>query len=206
MTHKIEWIFFDIGSTLIDEEKADLRRIREMIAGTDITEDEYRIKRIEMIRKGFYADRYVISYFGLTKAPWHSEEEAPYPDAEPTLEQLKHKGFKLGLIANQNCGLECRLANWNLLQYFNVIAASAELGVAKPDSGIFRWALEQANCISKNALMVGDRLDNDIAPANRLGMHSVRLLRGLGAYQSPLCVDEIPEYTVHSLCELPHMF
>ncbi|MBR4435820.1 MAG: HAD-IIIA family hydrolase [Clostridia bacterium] len=206
MTHKIEWIFFDIGSTLIDEEKADLRRIREMIAGTDITEDEYRIKRIEMIRKGFYADRYVISYFGLTKAPWHSEEEAPYPDAAPTLEQLKQKGYKLGVIANQNYGTEQRLADWDLLQYFDVIAASAELGMTKPDTVIFQWALEQAKCSAQSAVMVGDRLDNDIAPANRLGMHSVRLLRGFGAYQSPLCVDEIPEYTVHSLYELPHMF
>ena len=36
MLQTIEWIFFDLGSTLIDETKADARRIREMIAGTNI--------------------------------------------------------------------------------------------------------------------------------------------------------------------------
>ncbi len=34
---KSEWIFFDIGSTLVDEQEAYDHRIRDMIAGTDLT-------------------------------------------------------------------------------------------------------------------------------------------------------------------------
>ena len=206
MLRNIEWIFFDLGSTLIDETKADLRRIREMTEGTDITEEMFCEKRLEMIRQGLSGDPSTIAFFRLTITPWHSEDEAPYPDAEPTLAALKHQGFKLGVIANQNPGTEQRLAEWNLLQFFDVIAASAELGVAKPDPTIFQWALKQTGCTARNAVMIGDRMDNDIAPANRLGMHTVRLLRGLGAYHTPQSSDEQPEYTIRSLTELLTLF
>lgn len=205
MLHTIKWIFFDLGSTLIDEEQADLRRIREMTVGTDITAEEFRRKRLELIGQGLSGD-YAVSYFGLTKAPWHSEEEKPYADAVPTLVALKRHGFLLGVIANQNPGTVQRLAGWNMLSFFDVIAASAELGLAKPDPEIFRWALREAHCPAECAVMVGDRLDNDIAPAKRLGMHTVRLLRGLGAYHAPLSAYEIPEYSIQTLPEILNLF
>ena len=202
----VQWIFFDLGSTLIDETEADLRRIREMIAGTDVTEEAYCRKRLEAIRLGFPGDRAAIACFGLTKTPWHSEEETPYPDAAPTLAELNRRGYKLGVIANQPPGTVRRLTRWELLPYFDVVAASAELGMAKPDPAIFQWALAQANCRAKLSAMVGDRLDNDIAPANRLGMRSVRLLCGLGAHYSPRSAEERPEYTVRTLTELLNLF
>ena len=190
MLEEINWIFFDLGSTLIDETAADARRITEMISGTDIMEEAYREKRLEMIQKVLNGDLSTIDYYGLTKTPWHSEDEVPYPDVVSTLTELKQRGYKLGVVANQNYGTEQRLKQWNLLQFFDSIAASAELGMAKPDPAIFEWALNHANCCPQNAIMVGDRMDNDIAPANRLGMHTVRLLRGLGAYHNPQSVDE----------------
>ena len=202
----IKWIFFDLGSTLIDETAADTRRILEMIADTDITEKAFREKRFEMIRKGLNGDLSTIDFFGLTKTPWHSEDEVPYPDVVSTLTELKQRGYILGVIANQEYGTEQRLNHWNLLHFFNVIAASAELGMAKPDPAIFEWALNQADCCPQNAVMVGDRMDNDMAPANRLGMHTVRLLRGLGAYHKPQSPDEKPEYTISSLAELLDLF
>ena len=202
MSLTVKWVFFDLGSTLIDETAADTRRIREMISGTDITEEEYREKRLEMIRKGRNGDLSAIEYFALTKTPWHSEDEVPYPDAVPTLAELMRRGYKLGVIANQKYGTKLRLKSWNLLRLFEVIAASAELGMSKPDPAIFEWALKQADCSPQNAVMVGDRMDNDMAPANRLGMHSVRLKRGLGAYHEPQSDDEVPEYTISMLAEL----
>ena len=205
MQRTIDWIFFDVGSTLIDETAADLLRIREMTAGTGVSPAAYCKKRLELIRQGLPGDQAAIAFFHLKKTPWHSEAETPYPDAQPTLAALKRRGFRLGVIANQNPGTQQRLENWGLLPCFDVIATSAELGVAKPDPAIFCWALAQAGCPPQNAIMVGDRLDNDIAPANRLGMHTVRLLRGLGAYHTPQSTDERPEYTIQTLAELPNL-
>ena len=202
MQLKVKWVFFDLGSTLIDETAADTRRIKEMILGTNVTEEKYREKRLEMIREGRNGDLSTIEYFSLTKTPWHSEDEVPYPDTVPTLTELKRRGYKLGVIANQSYGTEQRLKNWNLYHFLEVIAASAELGVAKPDPAIFKWALKQADCSPQDTVIVGDRMDNDIAPANRLGIHTVRLKRGLGAYHEPQSDDETPEYTISMLAEL----
>ena len=198
----IRWIFFDLGSTLIDETEVDLRRIREMTKGTNVTKEAYCEKRLEMIHLGRPGDQAAIEFFGLRKTPWHSEDEVPYPDSLTTLSELNRHGFKLGIIANQNPGTEQRLVNWGLRQFFDVVAASAELGVSKPDQAIFQWALTEANCLAKNAVMVGDRLDNDIAPAKRIGMHTVRVLRGLGAYHEPQSTDEQPEHTILTPADL----
>ena len=198
----VRWIFFDLGSTLIDETEADERRIEEMTAGTEVTPEAYREKRLECIRQGLSGDPAAIAFFGLTKTPWHSELERPYPDAAPVLAELKRRGYRLGVIANQNPGTEGRLAAWDLLQYFDVVAPSAELGVAKPDPAIFQWALDRAGCEADEAVMVGDRLDNDIAAAKALGFRTVRILRGLGIFHIPRSPAEEPEQTVRDLTEL----
>jgi haloacid dehalogenase superfamily, subfamily IA, variant 1 with third motif having Dx(3-4)D or Dx(3-4)E len=71
-------------------------------------------------------------------------------------------------------------------RFFSAFALSAEVGFSKPDQRIFEYALQQANCQPKNAVMVGDRLDNDIYPANIIGMTTVRVLQGVAKYQNPL--------------------
>ena len=40
------------------------------------------------------------------------------------------KGYKIGVIANQSAGAAKRLKKWGLLKYIDVVAASAEIGVA----------------------------------------------------------------------------
>ena len=198
----IRWIFFDIGSTLADEEEAYRNRIRDMIRGSSVTFEQFWEKRVAYAKAGYNGDQAAIAYFGLSKTPWHSEDETPFPDAAPVLEALKRRGFRLGVIANQAPGSRERLAKWDLLQYFDVIVASAEAGVDKPDPAIFRMALEQAACRPENAIMVGDRLDNDIRPAKALGMTTVRMKKGLAIYMKPACEAEVPDYTVDSLSEM----
>ena len=46
----IKWIFFDVGSTLVDETEAYDHRAREMIKNTDITFSEFDNKRIELAK------------------------------------------------------------------------------------------------------------------------------------------------------------
>lgn len=37
----IRWVFFDIGSTLVDERLAYAHRIRDMIAGSEVTYTQF---------------------------------------------------------------------------------------------------------------------------------------------------------------------
>ena len=198
------WIFFDMGSTLVDESGAYRKRNLEMLEGTGITLEQFLAKCKEL--NCHNSDVPAIEYFGLTKPRWPREAEILFPDAFPTLEALKTKGYHLGIIANQSPGAEQRLKNWGILPFFEVVAPSAELGMEKPEPDIFFWALEKAGCRPEDAVMIGDRLDNDVAPANRLGMLSIRILRGSARAYSPASEEETPDFTVEHLTEIPSLF
>lgn len=198
----IQRIFFDIGSTLVDETEAYDRRVRDMIVHTDITFQAFDDVRIALARQGLDGNSAAIRYFGLKKTPWHSEEEIPYPDAHITLAALRQNGYLLGIIANQKIGTAELLKNWGLHRYFDVIASSAEIGYAKPDKRIFEKAFELAGCTARESVMVGDRLDNDIAPAKEIGMTTVWIRKGLAEYQSEELGEGIADYRIRSLHEL----
>ena len=149
--HSIHWLFFDVGSTLVDETEAYNHRICDAIAGTDITFAQFMEKRIEFAKQNRKGDLEAIKFFGLPLTPWHTEDEVLYPDASRVLRYLREKGYHIGVIANQSPGTVSRLDHWGLLQYIDVVVASAELGIAKPDERIFRKALELANCLTEHA-------------------------------------------------------
>ncbi|MBQ1257721.1 MAG: hypothetical protein IIX93_10680, partial [Clostridia bacterium] len=65
----IKWIFFDVGSTLVDETEAYNHRARDMIAGTNITFKEFDDMRIVFARQGLDGNSEAIRHFGLTKTP-----------------------------------------------------------------------------------------------------------------------------------------
>ena len=50
--------------------------------------------------------------------------------------------------------------------------------------------------------MIGDRIDNDIAPAKSLGINTVWIRQGYGGLQSPEKYGCIPDFIVNSLHEL----
>lgn len=197
----VKWLFFDMGSTLIDESKAQDHRIREVIAGTDITYEQFIERRIYFAKQNKPADLETIKYYGLTKTPWHKEDEFLYPDAEICLRKL-HESFKIGIIANQSPGSEERLKQYGLLENIDLVVASAEEGVAKPDVRIFEIALERAGCSAGEATMIGDRLDYDIVPANKIGMHTIWIKQGNWRFASPVLDLEQPELVFDNLTEL----
>ncbi len=202
LKRRIQWVFLDMGTTLIDETRAHRHRIRDMLAGTGISFEQFHEKRIAFARQNLNGDAEAIRFFGLTKTPWPKEDEVPYPQAEAILAYLRDRGYGIGVIANQSPGSVERLRGWGLLSYIDVVAASAELGVAKPDRAIFDRALEMAHCTAQEAVMIGDRLDNDVVPAKRLGMATVWIRQGLAVYQAPRCAEERADAVVRHLLEL----
>lgn len=166
--NKIKWVFFDIGSTLVDETAAYDHRVWDMISGTNITFEEFDDARIAFAKQGIDGNSAAIKYFGLTKTQWHSEDEVPYSDVHSTLAALVDKGYKLGIIANQNFGTAERLEAWGLRKFFEVIAASAEIGYAKPDKEIFEKAFTLAMCCAEITI---SRLLQKSAPTMRSQFH-----------------------------------
>lgn len=195
--NNIKWIFFDIGSTLVDESIAYQNRIKKAIAGSNVTYSEFMDRLVQL--EGDF--KRVCVSFGLKPAPWNSDDEVVYPEAEDCLRSIS-KRYKIGIIANQNPGSKERLERIGLLKYIDLVIASAEEGVAKPDLRIFQIAFERANCNPEESIMVGDRIDNDIIPANRIGMKTVWIRQGFGGLAEPQTAEETSEYTINNLNEL----
>ena len=196
-----KWLFFDIGSTLINEEKAYQDRIEQAIAETNITYDTFYQRMLVLFQEGLKGDLIALQEYSLERPKWKSELEILYPDAKIVLETL-HNRYKIGVIANQLPNLEKRLENFGIRQWIDLIISSADCGFSKPSSKIFQLALQQASCSASSAIMIGDRLDNDIAPAKTLGMKTIWIKQGFSAYSPIQSPSEEPDFTVNSLSDL----
>lgn len=198
MWKQIEWLFFDVGSTLVDESRANEHRILDAIRGTGISYEQAFAQAVQLAKQNI---AHPLKCLGLPLTPWHSEDEAVYPQAAQCLAGL-HRKYKIGIIANQNPGTAKRMEAYGLSQYLSLIVASAEEGVEKPDLRIFERALERAGCPPEAAVMIGDRLDNDIAPAKRAGLRTIWIRQGFGGMAVPSTQEETPDYCVNTLGEL----
>lgn len=198
----IKFIFFDVGTTLIDEELAYNHRVYEMIKNTNISFEEFNDKRIELSKKGIDGNSEAIKYFNLKKTSWYSEDEILYDYTIEVLEFLIKKGYKLGIIANQKKGLDIRLEKFGILKYFDIVIASEEVGVSKPDIKIFNIALSKIKCLPQECVMIGDRLDNDIVPAKQIGMRTIWIKQGLAKYYDMSLGNGKADYIVDKLNEI----
>lgn len=197
----IKTLFFDLGSTLIDESLCYEQRIAELLkqdGAPSETAIRKRMKENAMANRLPYLD--TVSDFGLRKTPWVRELERLYPDVPEILERLS-KRYSLGIIANQNFGGAERLKSFGILKYFNTVVLSAEEGVAKPDPDIFRIAMQREKCAPKECIMIGDRLDNDILPAQKLGMYTVWVRQGTFYCADPVSMGCTPTASVLNICE-----
>ena len=110
--------------------------------------------------------------------------------------------YNIGIIANQVLGSEKRLEKYGLMKYIDLVVASQEEGFSKPDKRIFEIALNRSKCKAQNSIMIGDRIDNDIVPANLLGMNTIWIKQGFGRYWNIEKENEKPNYAVNNLIEL----
>jgi len=193
----IKWIFFDLGSTLLDETSRAQEVVEATAARLHVSPELFEAMLEGAARRHPYVLRKEL-LGGVTWAPWPKRLDPLYPGVPELLQKLRER-CRLGVIANHGTGI---LAQMNLAPYFDVAAVSQELGVSKPDPRIFQLALERAGCMPEEALMVGDRLDNDVAPAKRLGMKTLWIRQGWGGKAVPASEEMQPDMTIDTLEEL----
>lgn len=197
-------LFFDLGSTLIDESLCDHQSILDSVANSSITAKEYEDKLKEFAKRNenFYAC--ARAHFELPEVTWRHDLERLYSGVREMLKRLS-RHHKLGIIANQQPGLRNRLGVLGIEPFFVVIVGSGDAGLRKPDPAIFKAALAQAQCPPEQAVMIGDRLDNDILPAQNLGMKTIWVRQGFGAYGDPDRLPKKPDYTIRNILELEQL-
>lgn len=201
MFENIKWLFFDVGSTIVDERIAYENRLKGIADLANVTYSYVYETAMEFYKQNKKGDLETAKLLVVELPKWRKEDERLYHNAAVCLKVLSNR-YKIGIIANQSLGTKERLDKYGILQYIDLVIASAEEGVAKPDQRIFEIALERSGCEPENAVMIGDRIDNDIVPAKALGMNTIWIKQGFGQYWNIVKEMERADYTVKDLKEL----
>jgi HAD superfamily hydrolase (TIGR01662 family) len=150
------------GSTIEKTTDAALKELLARKGFPDIADTDIRVALDAM--------------YTVTQKNWYLED-----DAISTLEMLRQRGYRLGLISNasDDKNVQQLIDRYGLRQYFEYIITSAGCGIRKPDERIFQLALDHFRVRPGAAVMVGDTLEADILGANQIGIYSVWITRRL---------------------------
>jgi len=130
----------------------------------DLHGEDLAGERLELLCLGFRA----MSVRKVTAKPW----------AVKTLAMLKEMGFLLGVVTNsQKLFAVAEMKMTGILDYFDTVVCSSEVGVQKPHPDIFNRALENLGIQASQAVMIGHEPVCDIAGARRLAIPAI-LLKG----------------------------
>ncbi|MGD1836379.1 MAG: HAD family hydrolase [Nitrososphaeraceae archaeon] len=225
MNNQITTIFFDIGQTLIDEwkfmEVFDIKFLEILNGyGARIDFRNYVTLRNNIIKNRKIGnesiERLILQVCRLT-LPKNYENlilEKIKPELKIKKDCRLHKGVKetleilsqdydLGIISNQEKESIKILFEEKIHKYFKAIFFASEIKSKKPDKNVFLAAMHKIDVKeAKNCIMIGDRLDNDICPANRLGMKTIRFNNSLFRLQEPQEICEISTYEINHIKEI----
>ena len=93
------------------------------------------------------------------------------PDVPETLEALRRRGYRLGVISN-NASLYNVfdvLEQYGIRSYMEDVTVSSVTGYRKPHPEIFRISLRQMQAAAENCVYVGDTVSRDIIGSKRAG-------------------------------------
>jgi len=119
----------------------------------------------------------------------------PNPGAVDAIERLESEDVHLGVLSDVD-ETEGRwlLEQFGVLECFDAVTTSEEVGRTKPDAAMFETALEKAAVDPGTAAMIGDRYEHDMEGGRAAGLVTV----AYGAEEGP-AVD----YRVEDLHDVP---
>jgi putative hydrolase of the HAD superfamily len=118
----------------------------------------------------------------------HAHHFEIYDDALPTLQAVRDRGLKIGMLSNSARDLDAFVAHHGLIA--DAVLTSGSHGKTKPHATIFKRILELLDVDPEDALMVGDTIEDDIEGARAVGMRAVLLDRE-GRYRDVEKLDDL---------------
>lgn len=210
MGRMIRAVVFDVGETLVDETReygtwADWlgvpRHTFVSVFGAVIASGKDYRETFQIFQPGFdlAEQREARANAGL---PETYGEEDLYSDVRPALSKLRDMGVWVGIVGNQTVRSGRILRGLDLPADF--IATSDDWGVEKPSTLFFEKVVEVAPCAAGEIVYVGDRIENDIAPAKAVGMRTAYIQRGPWGWiqRDKPEVAELSDWKIHDLNEL----
>lgn len=112
-----------------------------------------------------------------TAERWVHPPASLAPDALPFVRDVARSAV-VGILANQGARVVDELRRDGFGPHISVWGVSDIVGLEKPSPELFTWCLAEAGVAAEEAVHIGNRLDNDVRPARRLGIRAVWVLRG----------------------------
>ncbi len=214
MNKNFKCIIFDLDGTLIDSGPDLLNSLNHVlkIEGLEKVSKNVLGNLVGggaevMIRKGFQhlgfnfdeskMNGYVSDFLEFYMKNCINETKL-YDDVESTLKYFCDKKIKICICTNKKQYLTDKIiSGFNIGKYFELVLGSSEKMRLKPDQEMLKYCIDYTKYNPEQCIMIGDS-DNDIVPANELGILSVYVNYGYGT----LSKNVKPNYEVKSVKEI----
>ena len=187
---KYRAVIFDLWATLVPWDQEGANRFYDAMARAAGVE-ELRFREAWLSGRktrevGPIADHLRELFAGLGAEPdldeilemrreWTKRSLQPRPDALSTLESLRERGHRLGLITVCSEDVPNVWDETPFAGRFDATVFSCSEGVAKPDRRIYELACERLGVEAADCLFVGDGANDELPGAERAGMTAVQL-------------------------------
>lgn len=228
MPHPTHGVLFDVGYTLLDETD----RLRAAVSLVAEDPSVAALPELAGLSPETRRERVMSGYLAVCENPkpaepsllvlmleslglateearrvrkrlrWDATPMTELGGARACLQALRDAGLRVGVLANQPASAREDLERAGLIGLCDHVWLSDAVGMAKPDPAFFRLALSMWSLPPGNVAYVGDRPDNDVAPAKALGMHTVRLRVGPHATQQPRGAAEVADWSADSMADV----
>jgi putative hydrolase of the HAD superfamily len=118
-----------------------------------------------------------------------------YEDVLPALNKLDSLAIRLAVLSNWDYSLHRALEGAGIYNRFDLIVASLEHGVEKPDPRLFHTIIDHFAVQPSEVLHIGDNVVDDFEGARAAGMRAALLDRTRQATEQPVLhhLDQIEE-------------
>lgn len=114
-----------------------------------------------------------------------------FPDSARLLEELKNRGYIVGIITNGPSFLQHhKLDTSGLRKYCDIIVVSGDIDIYKPDPAIFTYTADKLGLKTEECVYVGDHPLNDIQGSLEAGMKAIRM--NYGWFKDQGLRDDVP--------------
>jgi putative hydrolase of the HAD superfamily len=177
-------VIFDLWDTLALWPSEGFERVKQALAQHiddfehvwTTTYRERQVGAIEQYFRGFGLDDETVRECMRIRSEFTRGALVPREGAIETLEELRLRGFKRGLISVCSSDVEELWDETDLAPHLDDVVLSCTVGLSKPDPRIYELACENLGVTPQDCVFVGDGANDELSGAERVGMRAVCVL------------------------------